>query len=175
MDITQLILDDHAQIRRLFAQIDEIEPTETAVLAAVWKRLAALLDAHAEAEERFFYPTLLKIGSGAADADGVKDETKDAIKDHNEIRDAVVEVSKQSPGSKAWINAVAKANEANGDHLAEEERQGLSDFRQHADRDLSHSLALKFARFEAEHLTGVSPVQKDPDDYVKVHEKAKSA
>ncbi len=172
MDITQLILDDHAQIRRLFAQIDEIEPTETATLGAVWQRLAALLDAHAEAEERFFYPTLLKIGQGAADADDAKEETKDAIKDHNEIRDAVAKVAEHKAGSKAWINAVAKANEANGDHLAEEERQGLSDFRQHADRDLSHALALEFARFEAEHLTGVAPVDKDPDDYIKAHRKA---
>jgi hypothetical protein len=172
LDITQLILDDHAEFRRLFAQIDEIEPTETATLGAVWNRLAAMLDAHAEAEERFFYPTLLKIGSGAADADDAKDETKDAIKDHNEIRDAVAKVAKHTPGSKAWIDAVAKANEANGDHLAEEERQGLSDFRQHADRDLSHALALKFARFKAEHLTGVPPVDKDPDKYIKAHEKA---
>lgn len=170
MDITRLILDDHAEIRRLFALIDEIDGKETETLSALWQRLRALLDAHAEAEERFFYPTLLKIGSGAADADDAKDETKDAIKDHNEIRDAGAEVDKHSPGSKTWFEAVAKVNEHNGDHLAEEERQGLADFRRHADLKLSHKLALQFVRFEAEHLTGVAPVNKDPDGYIKKHD-----
>lgn len=167
MDITRLILDDHAEVRRLFALIDEVDPRDKATLTALWNRLRAFLDVHAEAEERFFYPDLLKLGHGAADADSAKDETHDAIKDHNEIRDAAAAVDREKPGSKKWIDAVAKVNKANGDHLAEEERQGLSDFRRHAPRDLSHALALKFATFEAEHLTGVKPVDKDPDDYIR--------
>ena len=68
MDITQLILDDHAEQRRLFALIDQIDDADTASLAAVWGRLSAFLDVHAEAEERLFYPQLLKVGQGAADA-----------------------------------------------------------------------------------------------------------
>lgn len=169
MDITQLILDDHAEQRRLFAIIDAIDPTEVEALAAIWGRLRALLDTHAEAEELFFYPDLLKIGAGAADADSAADETKDAIKDHNEIRDAALAVDQRPVGSDAWIDAVAEANKANGDHMAEEERQGLADFRSHADLALNHSLAVRFAAFEAAHLTGVAPVNKDPQDYVEEH------
>jgi hypothetical protein len=169
VDITQLILDDHAEQRRLFAIIDAIDPTDVEALSAIWRRLRALLDTHAEAEELFFYPDLLKIGEGAADADSAADETKDAIKDHNEIRDAALAVEQYPVGSEAWIAAVADANKANGDHMAEEERQGLSDFRQQADLALSHDLAVRFAAFEAAHLTGVAPVNKDPRDYVKEH------
>ena len=55
MDITQLIIDDHAEQRRLFTLLQEIPPAETGALSAVWQRLGALLDTHAEAEERFFY------------------------------------------------------------------------------------------------------------------------
>jgi hypothetical protein len=62
MDITQLILDDHAEQRRLFALIEEMAPSNTEALAALWARLRVLLDTHALAEERFFYPELLKIG-----------------------------------------------------------------------------------------------------------------
>ena len=169
MDITQLILDDHAEQRRLFAIIDAIDRSDVEALGAVWRRLRALLDTHAEAEERFFYPDLLKIGAGAADADSAADETKDAIKDHNAIRDAALAVDDHPIGSDAWADAVAKANKANGDHMAEEERQGLTDFRRHADFALSHRLAVRFAAFEAAHLTGVAPVNKDPRDYVKEH------
>ena len=39
MDITQLILDDHAEQRRLFSIIEQIDPKDTEALTAVWSRL----------------------------------------------------------------------------------------------------------------------------------------
>jgi hypothetical protein len=167
MDITRLIEEDHAEQRRLFALIDDIPNSEVGALTAVWGRLRALLDAHAEAEERFFYPEILKVGKGAADSPTATDETKDAIKDHNEIRDAGTAVDKCKVGTGEWRKAVAAANKANGDHMAEEERQGLADFRQHASLELRQSLGVRFAEFEANHLTGVKPVDKDPDQYIR--------
>ncbi len=172
MDITQLILDDHAEQRRLFAMLDGIDRADGQALGAIWRRLRALLDTHAEAEELFFYPDLLKIGEGAADADSAADETRDAIKDHNEIRDTAAAVDKEDIGSDAWFDAVDACNKANGDHMAEEERQGLADFRRHGDLTLRHTLAVRFAAFEADHLTGVAPVNKNPRTYVKAHKDA---
>lgn len=168
MDITDLILDEHHEQRRLFLEIDDLaNGGDKGALKAVWTRLRGLLDRHAEAEERFFYPELLKLGHGAADSDSAKDETRDAIKDHNEIRDSAAKVDKLDVGSDDWFKAVAATNKANGDHMAEEERQGLSDFRRHADPALRDRLAQEFAAFSAEHLTGVKPVDKDVDAYVK--------
>ena len=167
MDITQIILDDHAYQRQLFALIEQIDPEDTDGLDAVWRRLSTVLETHAEAEERFFYPALLKVGRGANDAPSQQEETEDAIKDHNEIRDAVAEVARHRVGSKAWFAAVGKANKANGDHMAEEERQGLTDFRRHGSLQQRHDLAIRFCIFEAAHLEGLKPVNKDPDTYVE--------
>lgn len=64
MDITQLILDDHAEQRRLFAMLEQIDRSDTEALSAVWGRLAAFLDVHAEAEEQHFYPALLRLVRG---------------------------------------------------------------------------------------------------------------
>lgn len=172
MDITQLILDDHAEQRRLFAMLDGIDRTDTVALGTMWGRLRALLDVHAEAEERYFYPDLLKVGSGAADADSAADETEDAIEDHNEIRDTAQAVDKHAIGTDDWFAAVDACNKANGDHMAEEERQGLADFRRYGNLSLSHDLAVRFAVFEAKHLTGIAPVNKDPADYIAEHEQA---
>jgi hypothetical protein len=167
MDITQLITDDHAEQRRLFAQIDELSRSDSAALKSVWTRLRVLLDTHALAEERFFYPELLKIGRGA-DAESPTEETRDAIKDHNEIRDTAANVDRQEAGSKEWFEAVAACNKANSDHMAEEERQGLTDFRRHAELELRHQLGVQFLQFESEHLTGegVKPVDRNVDAYV---------
>lgn len=170
MDITQLVLDDHHEQRRLFAVLEEIERTDTDKLAAVWKRLAAFLDLHAEAEEQLFYPALLKLGRGLSADLTPEAETEDAIHDHNDIRDAVAKVADHPVGSDGWYDAVAAANKANGDHMAEEEREGLTDFRRHASLQIRHDLATAFAAFEAAHVTGVEPVDKDPRRYIEQHE-----
>ena len=78
-------------------------------------------------------------------------------------------VDKEKVGSKAWFEALGACNKANGDHMAEEERQGLTDFRQHASLQERHDLAVKFAAFEADHLMGVKPVDKDPKKWVRDH------
>jgi hypothetical protein len=166
MDITQNILHDHAEQRRLFAAIGEIDPNDTEALTAVWGRLKALLDSHAEAEERYFYPDLLKLGTGAADADNAEEETRDAIDDHNDIRDTGEEVKKHEVGSSDWFAAVSACDVANSDHMGEEERQGLADFRKHASPDVRHQLGVRFLAFQCAHLTGVVVTDKDVDDYI---------
>lgn len=170
MDITQLILDDHHEQRRLFSLLDQVGDKETEVLAALWGRLATFLEVHAEAEEEHFYPSLLSLGEGAGGKPTAEAETEDAIEDHNEIRDAVAAVAGHRVGSAPWREAVAAANKANGEHMDEEERQGLADFRRHAPLQLRHDLGVRFAVFEARHVTGVAAVDKDPKTYIAEHE-----
>jgi hypothetical protein len=167
MDITQLILDDHHEQRRLFAILEQIESSQTDELAAVWKRLAAFLEVHAAAEESLFYPALLHLGTGVDDEHPPTEETEDAIKDHNEIRDAVAEAGRHDVGTDPWWQAVTAARIANDDHMAEEERQDLADFRLHADLKLRHEIAVQFLTFEALHAQGIDYPDQDPKDYVE--------
>jgi hypothetical protein len=174
VDITELILDDHREQRRLFAMLEEIDPGDTATLEAIWGRLAAFLELHAAAEEEIFYPQLLRMGRVAGRLGTAEEETLDAIGDHNEIRDAVTAVAGHETGSEGWLAAVAAANKANGDHMAEEEREGLTDFRREAGLQLRHDLAVAFAAYEARNFAGVEPVDKDPEEYVQVAERAEA-
>jgi hypothetical protein len=167
VDITEMILQQHHEQRRTFALLDELAD-DTAGLAAVWERLTILLEVHAEAEEKFFYPRLLKVGTGGGDADSAADETEDAIKDHNEIRDAIAEAGKHEVGSDEWWKAVRDADEANSDHMAEEEREDLVDFRRHADLQTRHEIAVQFIVYENQHAArGITPKDKDPEQYVE--------
>lgn len=90
-DIIDLIYADHDWLRRQFFRLDDA--TSHDELAAIWTTLSARLDAHADAEETVFYPALLKHGGGDDDPGNPegdpRDETEDAITDHNAIRDAV--------------------------------------------------------------------------------------
>jgi hypothetical protein len=170
VDITQLILDDHHEQRRLFAIVEQIDRRDTETLSAVWSRLAVFLELHAAAEEEIFYPVLLRVGLQASRAQGTEDETADAISDHNDIRDAIAAVAGLEAGSEEWTSAVAAVNLANSNHMAEEEREGLTDFRRLAGLQSRHDLAVAFAAFEARHFAGVPPVDKDPAEYVRDEE-----
>ena len=108
----------------------------------------------------------MHVGRGAGGKHDAADETEDAIKDHNEIRDAVAEVSKHDVASDGWFRAIAAANKANSDHMGEEERQGLTDFRLRASLELRQQLAVEFVHFEANHVNGVVAVDRDPKDYI---------
>jgi Cu/Ag efflux pump CusA len=136
----------------------------------MWKRLEILLETHAEAEERYFYPKLLHVGTGAGDAEDVGEEVEDAVKDHNEIRDAIRAVGQHEVGTDAWWQAVIDARVANSEHMAEEERQDLADFRRHTDLQTRHDIAVQFLRYESlKAATGVPPEDKDPEEYVADH------
>jgi hemerythrin HHE cation binding domain-containing protein len=167
MDITDVILDQHAEQRRMFAMLDEIRSSDEGTLAAVWRRLEILLETHAEAEERYLYPVLLRVGTGASDAPDVDEEVEDAVKDHNEIRDALRKVGDERVGTDGWWRAVTECRIANSDHMAEEERQDLADFRRHASLELRHDIAVRFLRYESlKAANGVVPQDKDPETYV---------
>lgn len=162
MDITDLILNDHHEQRRLFNYLDDIDQANAAALGAVWGRLKILPDVHAAAEEALFYPQLLKIGTGGGGESSAASETKEVIKDHNQIRDAAGEVGRHDVGTDAWRQAVVNTREANSDHMAEEERQDLADFRQHATLQLRHDIAVSFVTFEAHHAAGIDRQDEDP-------------
>ena len=172
MDITQLILDDHHEQRRLFAILEDVSCSDIPTLTAIWGRLATFLEAHAAAEEAIFYPELLQVGKRAGRISAVEDETLDAIKDHNEIRDTIAAVSGHVTGSDGWYEAIAAVNVANGDHMAEEEREGLTDFRREAGLSLRHDLGVAFAAFQARHITGVQNPDRDPVAYVREAERS---
>lgn len=137
----------------------------------MWDRLAILLETHAEAEEQYFYPELLRLGTGGADAESVTQEVEDAVKDHNEIRQAVRDAGDHEIGSDGWWTAVVDANVHNSDHMGAEERQDLADFRQQASLELRHEIALKFIRYQSQKAAaGIEPVNKDPQAYIADNE-----
>jgi hypothetical protein len=165
-DITMLILNDHAWFREQFARLDYLQArtsTESDALERVWRPLADKLDVHAYIEEKIFYPQLLQRG-----ADDPEGETLDAIGDHNDIRDGVRDANAASIVTDEWWAAVGRSRQANDEHMGEEEREGLSDFRRNAPAGLREALGVQYSEFMAEHPTtkGLHIADRDPQAYV---------
>jgi hypothetical protein len=159
-DITQLILDDHDTFRREFAALDDAEGPEQ--LRAIWEPLATLLELHAAAEEAIFYPQLLRRG------DDAEDETVDAIKDHNDIRDGVRAAAQHPIGDPLWWDGVRRARMANSEHMAEEEDDALADFRRNSSPSLRDELGRRFLEFKTSHAdaSDLDTSDKDPMEYL---------
>ena len=162
-DICELILEQHEEFRQRFAELDELRGADAETLAGVWKPLADLLEAHAEAEEQLFYPRLLDLG------DEPVEETEDAVTDHNDITEAVDATRQHEPGSDAWWEAVDDAREENSEHTAEEERGALADFRRNASDELREEIGTAWLAWHGEHADGYDRDEKDLVDYVEDH------
>jgi hypothetical protein len=165
-DITELILADHEWFRKQFARLDDLQArarVSRVALERVWRPLADKLDVHAYIEEKIFYPQLLQRG-----ADDPVGETLDAVGDHNDIRDGVRDAEAAVAGTEQWWAAVGRARAANDDHMAEEEREGLSDFRRHAPVGLREALGQQYSEFMTAHPTtkGLLIADRDPQTYV---------
>lgn len=166
VDITMRILADHGWFREQFAELDYLQAadsTDSEALQRVWRPLADKLDVHAYLEEEIFYPQLLKRG-----VDDPEGATLDAIDDHNDIRDGIRRADAAAIGSDDWWAAVGAARKANDEHMGEEEREGLSDFRRHASDGLRETLGRQYDEFMARHPTtaGLKITDRDPQTYV---------
>ena len=167
-DITALIFSEHDLFRRAFVELEALpdaagpDPSE---LERRWRELADSLEVHASGEEVVFYPELL------SEVPGSEGETKHAIHDHNEIRDAVRAVAGHEVGSESWWAAVRHAREVNAEHLDEEERDLLPGFRERVDAGQRSELGMRWLAFHEEHerARGLSGRDKDPDEYVEQH------
>jgi hypothetical protein len=170
-DITDQILAHHEWFREQFVRLDDAKaagPANPDALRAVWDPLATKLDLHAIAEEEIFYPQLLRRGT-----EDPEEATLDAIGDHNDIRDGVHAAETHTVGTPEWWAAVTAAREANDEHMAEEEREGIADFRTNAPAGLRKALGRQFARFFEQHPTtdGVNVSDKNPERYVETIER----
>jgi hypothetical protein len=166
-DITDQILAHHEWFREQFVRLDDAKaaaPADADALRAVWDPLATKLDLHALAEEEIFYPQLLRRGT-----EDQEEATLDAIGDHNDIRDGVHAAEAHTVGTPEWWAAVMQAREANDEHMAEEEREGIADFRANAPAGLRDALGRQFTRFFERHATtdGVNVADKNPQRYVE--------
>ena len=159
-DVASLILSEHDVFRRDFAALDGLSGD---ALGTAWDRLAEALEVHAAGEEAVFYPHVVRQLPGG------EGDTEQALHDHNEIRASARAVADHEVGSDAWWAAVRTAQEVNGEHMAEEEREILGDFKQRIPQERRDELGLAWLAFREEHdrAQGLSGEPEDVEGYVE--------
>lgn len=158
-DIIELIMADHDRIRRLLSAVDDAARYQHTAgpgwpLAPVWRRSAELIEPHFAAEEEICYLPMAGTGSGAIAS------MRDALADHDDIREAIAEAGICRCGSPGWWLAVSAACRATLDHLAREERQLLSPFSARATPRLRNDLGQDWVQFTAARRRDAAPAQR---------------
>lgn len=125
-DVIELIMADHRRIRRLRGALHDAaryngDSGPDWMLAAAWQRLADLLEAHTQAEEEICYLPMFGPGPQATE------RRREAIADHDDIREAIREASLHRVGSALWWRPVRAVLAASAEHLDREERGVLAD------------------------------------------------
>ena len=135
-DIVDLILADH----RLFEDLLHLLRDETQDRAAVRKALADLLAAHAEAEEKYVYPSLVR--SRAVD----EGDAEHGTHEHLEINEQLLALlAVDDMRSDDFDEAVEGLTKALAHHLDEEEREILNPARTELPVGTKAELGRKFA------------------------------
>lgn len=155
-DITVLIEREHEAVRRQFAALED--HSDLGVVSRASTVLTELLEIHASGEETVLYPELVR-----STVQGVQD-TDHAVRDHNDIRDAVRAVQNHEVGSAPWWDVVRVAGQENGEHLTQEEREVLPPFRESVGMDRREQLGDQWLAFHDQHekARGLSGQDTDP-------------
>jgi hemerythrin superfamily protein len=136
-DVIDLILDDHRLFEELLRQLRD-ETNDRDGLRAI---LSRVLVAHAEAEEKVVYPQFRR--KRAIDSD----EAEHSKQEHDEGREALLEVLKlKDTSGEDFSEAVKELSEAVHHHLDEEERDILNPARRDLSDQVRAELGAAFAR-----------------------------
>jgi hemerythrin superfamily protein len=115
-DAIALLTQDHADVRKLFAEYDELatDQAEGEERQALAEQICAMLTAHATIEEEIFYPA-------ARDAGVEADLLDEAEVEHASAKDLIAEIRAMSPDDDLYDAKVKVLGEYIAHHVDEEE------------------------------------------------------
>ncbi|CAL9621675.1 DNA nickase [Actinosynnema sp. ALI-1.44] len=143
LDVVELILNDHRRFEELFRELRDRSSDRPALLG----ELAALLVAHAEAEESEVYPALKRY----KEVDG--DEVDHGAEEHAEGHQALLALMEVADtASEEWEDKLEELVEALNHHVDEEERTILNDAREQVPAERRAELAKAFHAARQERL-----------------------
>jgi hemerythrin superfamily protein len=142
-DVVELILADHRRFEELFRSLRDRESDRSTLLS----ELAALLVAHAEAEESKVYPALKRYKE--VDNHEVDHGAEEHAEGHQALL-ALMEVGDTT--SEEWESRLEELVQALNHHVDEEERTILNDARQQVPDARRDELGRLFAEIRQDRL-----------------------
>lgn len=135
MNIYQVLTQEHREVSQMLEQLLNTSEHAKKGREDAFQKLKQALTAHAEGEEKVFYPALKNV-------EDTRDLTLEAIEEHNLVKKLLSQLDGMPKDSQEWL-AKLKVLKENVDHHVEEEEEEL--FEQ-AKQVLSDSQAQEMAK-----------------------------
>jgi Hemerythrin HHE cation binding domain. len=136
IDIIDLVLHDHHAVEELFDMLQAAAGADAQ--AELFAKVKEELERHAFAEEKVLYPRVRK------EAPEGRDDVKDALDEHDQIRESLKEVEEHPAGTELFTLAVAQLIATTKHHVGVEEAELLPDFRKNSEASERESLGRAF-------------------------------
>jgi len=120
MHIFDQLKKEHEQVKSTMEQIQQTGSKSTQKRQTLFHKLQTLLIPHEKAEEKVFYPLLLKEND-------YKEDAMEAIEEHHFSEVALKELSKLSPSDEHWLPKFNVMSEMVRHHIQEEETKIFDD------------------------------------------------
>jgi hemerythrin-like domain-containing protein len=116
-DAVRLLLEQHDEIRRLFAEWDELSSRPSKRKEELVRELITILVKHAKIEEQIFYPAV------AAEVEGQHRLVDESLEEHHAAELMLNEIDRMEPESDRFDAKVTVLKEITIHHLQEEEEE----------------------------------------------------
>jgi hemerythrin superfamily protein len=118
-DAIALLKNDHATVKKLFAQEEKATGQKK---ASVFDEIKAALEVHATIEEEIFYPAVKKARS-----ENMKDEVREGYEEHKQIKSLLGQIARITPSDETWDAKIKVLKEDVEHHVKEEEGEMFPD------------------------------------------------
>ena len=117
MDVLTLIKRDHAEVKDMFKQFEELSPTAKATRAKLGTKIMDALEAHTSAEETTLYAALrdqLRAGEERI-------KVLEGFEEHGVANDLIAKIKDTDPKDDSYVARMDVLRESVEHHIKEEE------------------------------------------------------
>jgi len=116
---TSILKEDHRTVKKLFAEFDKLEESDTAEMSRIFETVKKEISNHAQIEEEIFYPAIEK-----AEDDEAEELVREAREEHRLVKLLLEELSGMTADDDQFC-AKMKVLKDNVLHHAEEEESQI--------------------------------------------------
>jgi hemerythrin superfamily protein len=146
LDVIELLLRQHREIKGLFA---EVEMTTGSERRAAFERLVHLLAVHETAEEEVVHPAARDAGAGEV--------VQARLREEHDAKEVLQQLDKIGPDAEHFMDAFRQLRQDVTEHAEHEEREEFPALRARHDRDRLKTMAAAVRAAEA-----VAPTHPHP-------------
>ena len=120
---TMILKEAHRTVKKLFAEFDKLEESDTAEMARIFETLKKEITTHAEIEEEIFYPAVQK-----AEDDEAEELVREAREEHRLVKMLIEELSGITADDEQFCAKMKVLKDMVLHHAQEEEKEIFSVF-----------------------------------------------